>query len=284
MKLDPTPRPTLRLVVDPIPNQPWLNREAGARAVRMFEHPRWFPELTGHALAGPTARLRGRRSSRRRAWALMAASIARHTDRRTFRIGDQRDDGLSNGVSIARYQKETGLSRWVVGAVLREFEAAAFVVTHDQPVELLKDHKGCARKGACSCPPLLDAKGRPRHRGFAAQRQVTALFFQRLGFTAAKIKKARARGYAEWTKRRAPVLSAVAILGGRRDVRRLLRANQQRAERLGQGAQLAPAAAPPAPPARTPAHLVDANEARERRLAGLPPPDTGDPAKPRSSS
>src|SRR6187455_500362 len=92
--------PRLALVVEPIGNQPWIIREAMKRAERLYHRPREFPELTGHSLAGRSMRLRARRSSRREAWALMAASIFRHTDRRTMRIGDQRDDGLCNGVSV----------------------------------------------------------------------------------------------------------------------------------------------------------------------------------------
>jgi hypothetical protein len=265
--------PRLALVVEPIPNQPWFIRQAIARAARLFHDPRRFPELTGHALAGPSTRIRQRRSSRREAWALLAMSVMRHVDRRTFRIGDQRADGLCNGVAIKRYREETGLSRWRISATLREWEAAAYMVTHAQPVEALKDADG---------RPLLDANGRPRHRGFPAQRQLTPLFFQRLGFTPEKVKTARARGYAEWTKRRAPAVSAVAILGGRRELRKLHRANQARTDRLEAGH--APAAAPAAPrPAPTPERLDRANAERLSRLQSLPPPETGPSAKPPSS-
>lgn len=204
--------PRLRLVVAPVPNQPHFIREAISRADRLYHRPRLFPELTGHSIAGRDARIRTRRSSRREAWALMAAAIARHTDRRTFRIGDQRPDGLCNGVSIERYCEETGLSYWRVVRTLEEFELAGYIVTYTQPVELLTDDHD---------NPILDADGNKRYRGFAAQRRATPLFFERLGFTTGKVKKARDAGAAAWRKVRARALSPAAIHATRNEQRRL---------------------------------------------------------------
>jgi len=265
--------PRLVSIVEPIGNQPWIIREAIKRAERLYHRPREFPELTGHHLAGRTTRLRSRRSSRREAWALMAASIFRHTDRRTFRIGDQRDDGLCNGVSVKRYRMETGLSPWRINATLRDFEGAAFIVTKVQPVELLRDKKTGA--------PVLDAKGNPRHRAFPAQRIVTQKFFERFGFTEEKIKKNRSHAAKAWAARRAPPASAVAIIEGRRTLKRLMRRNRQRNARLAGG--IPPEAPAPAPVRKlTPARLVNLNAEREARLQALPPPDSGPPPKPRS--
>ena len=264
---DPT-APRLALVVAAIPSLPKFIRDTIARAPRMFDHPRMFPELTGHSVVGRGMRLRARRSSRREAHALMAASIARHTDRRTFRIGDQRDDGLCNGVTVARHMAETGLSRYRVNETLREFEAAAYIITSDQPVEAMTDPKTGA--------PIIDPKtGKQRHRAFAAQRRVTPLFFQRFAFTADRIERTRARAYQEWRRRRAPAYSAVAILEGRRDLRRLNRTNARRNRRLERGSAYAPP--PPPPPAARPDQQPQRNAEREKRLAALFPTPTEKP-------
>ncbi len=275
-RCDHDPRaPRLRLVVEPIPNQPWLCKEAAARSRRLYDEPRSFPELTGHAIVGRSMRLRERKSSRREAWALMAASIARHVDRRTLRIGDQRDDGLCNGVSLERYEEETGLSRWRISRTLREFEAAAFIVTKDQPVEALTDEDG---------RPILDEQGKQRHRGFAAIRVVTPLFFQRLGFTTEKLKKARRYASQQWAKKRAPAASAVAVLEGRRELRRLLRGNRKRNARLERGEAPTPSGSLPPQRLPDPVRLLERNALRERRLEALPPVVSKPPPKPPRST
>jgi len=273
--------PRLALVVDAIPNQPHFNRDAIKRSARLYERPHLFPELTGHSIVGPGVRLRARRSSRREAHALMSAAIARHTDNRSFRIGTPRGDreDLCSGISVKRYAEETGLSRYRVNATLREFEAAGYIVTAVQPVEKLRAHRnGCDRRG-CGCPVLLDEKGNPRHRAFAAQRHVTDLFFQRHAFTADRIERAKAKAYRAWRARREPPASAVAILEGKRAVFKLMKQNRRRNRRLEQGR--APAYAPAARPvALDPARQAERNEARLERLARtLSPPPHPDPKR-----
>lgn len=276
--------PRLALVVDAIPNQPKFNRDAIDRAPRLYERPHLFPELTGHAIVGRGTRLRARRSSRREAWALMAASIARHTDNRSFVIGDPRGDGLFNGVSVRKYMADTGLSRYRVNATLREFEGAAFIVTAVQPVEALQEHRpGCERKGRCACPPLLDASGKQRHRAFAAQRRVTDLFFHRFAFTADRIERARTRAFQAWRRRREPPASAVAILEGRRAVSKLVKNNRRRNRRLERGQAPGGRSQNDFPPGATPERLAARNAERENRLEQLFRPDTGPPPKPSGS-
>lgn len=270
--------PRLALVVDAIPNLPKFNRDTISRSPRLFDRPHLFPELTGHAIVGRGVRLRARRSSRREAWALMSASIARHTDRRSFRIGDPRAADLFNGVSVKRYMQETGLSRHRVNATLREFEAAGYIVTSVQPVEALREHRAGCERARCACPPLLDAAGKVRHRAYAAQRRATDLFFQRHAFTADRLERTRARAYQEWRRRREPPPSAVAILEGRRELRRLDKNNRRRNRRLERGAS--PGAAELRTTARPdPGKQLDRNAAREERLAALLPPPTEPPKR-----
>lgn len=210
-----SPRLRLRAVI--APDLPKFVRDAIDRAARIYEKPKLFPEITGASLAAPGERIRKRRSSRLEAIALTAAALARRCDRRTLRIGDQRDDGLCNGVPLDQLQEHTGLSRWRLGRALFELEEAGYLVRHVQPVELLVDDDGNP------CPRARGGgrRGMQTHRGFPAQRTLTPLFFQRLGFTTAKVKKARDRGSEDWKKRKARAVSAVAIHQTRREMRRL---------------------------------------------------------------
>lgn len=215
-RCDHDPRqPRLELVARVAPNVPKIIRDAIDRCARIYHRPNTFPELTGASLAGGRARIRKRRSSRLEAIALVAAALIRRGDRRTLRVGDQRDDGLCNGVVRLKLMEQTGLNLPRLVRAIREGEEAAYWKS-DQAVEEYADPE----------------TGEKRYRGFPAVRVLTPLLFQRLGISPRKLKKARARGYQEWTTRKARPLSPVAILGTRRELRRFTAAAAPAAPRL----------------------------------------------------
>jgi hypothetical protein len=203
--------PRLELVVAIAPNLPKLNRDVIDRARDIYRHPNRFPELTAASIAGPRAKLRRRKSPRLEAIALTVAALGRRCDRRTLRVGDQRDDGRCNGVDRKKLCEHTGLSPSRLARALAELEGAAYIHSA-QAVEEKTDADG---------QPILDLEGKKTYRGFPAVRVLTPLLFQRLGFRARKVAKARAHAYQEWTTRRAAPASAVAILSTRRELRKL---------------------------------------------------------------
>lgn len=224
-RCDHDPRlPRLELVARVAPNLPKINRDGIDRSSRIYHHPEHFPELTGRSMA-PTARIRKRRSSRLEAIALTAAALVRRCDRRTLRVGDQRDDGLCNGVSRVKLAEHTGLSPSRLARALRELEEAAYIHS-EQPVEELDEPK----------PRAGGRGGMQTHRGFASVRVLTPLFFIRLGIKPSKLKKARARGYQEWIAKNAPPLSAVEIHQTRRAIRKFRAAAAPPAPRRELGA------------------------------------------------
>jgi hypothetical protein len=217
--------PTLQLQAPPIANAPHFIRDIDRRADLFVTHPQRFPEFTGAAFARGV-RLRKRRIERCRAVALTVKAIARHFDRRTFRVGDQRDDGLCNGVSVARLMKLTGLRRTAQTEALRELAEASYLGSV-QPVIKLP-----------AARPRRGRRGLQTYIGLPAVRTVRPLLLTRLGFTAAKVNKNRRRGYDDWQRRRGKVESAVAVLGMRRDVRKLYRSMAEREGRLAGAAVL----------------------------------------------
>ncbi len=217
-RCDHDPRlPRLQLVARVAPNLPKIIRDAIDLSRRIYDKPQLFPELTGRSMA-PTSRIRKRRSSRLEAIALTAAALARRCDRRTLRVGDQKSNGMCNGVLRAKLCEHTGLSLSRVTRALRELEEAYYIHS-EQPVEELDEP--IERRGG--------RRGMQTHRGFASVRVLTPLFWQRLGIKPTKLRKARARAYSEWCTKHAPLISAVTI----HDTRRALR-------------QFRAAAAPPA--------------------------------------
>jgi hypothetical protein len=171
-------------------------------AERIFTKPDAFPELTLAALA-PGARVRRRRSSFREAQALVAKDLVRCVDRRTWRVGIPRPDGLCAGRAIKLIEKATQLPRATVCEVLRSFEEAKYIES-TQPVEELAE-------------PKLRANGTLQtHRGFPSVRWVTPLGLKRLGITDEKRKAASADGAEAWRRLRARKVSPVALEGLRR--------------------------------------------------------------------
>jgi hypothetical protein len=217
----------IALQVAPIANAPRFLVDVDARADLFVTHPQRFPEFTGAAFARGV-RLRKRRRERCEAVALTVKALARHLDRRTLRVGDQRDDGLCNGVTVVRLCRLTGLSRSRQTRALAELESAGYVSSM-QPVVKLPAPR--ARRGG--------RRGMQTHVGMPAVRTVRPLLLQRQGFTAAKVNKNRRRGYDDWQRRRGKVESAVAVLGMRRDLSRLYRSIREREGRLAGAAVLA---------------------------------------------
>ncbi len=224
-RCDHDPRnPRLELVARVAPKVPKIIRDGIDATRRIFDKPQLFPELTGRSMA-PTARIRKRRSSRLEAIALTAAALVRRCDRRTLRVGDQRMDGLCNGVTREKLCEHTGLSLSRVTRALRELEEGYYIHS-EQPVEELPEPK----------PRGGGRRGMQTHRGFASVRRITPLFWQRLGIKPTKLRKAQAKGYAEWCTKFAPLLSAVDIHATRRALRQFRAAAAPRAPRRELGA------------------------------------------------
>ena len=227
-KKPPASRPDLALTI-PIPkNLPRMLLDAIKRCARIVTHPQSFPELIGKSLA-PRERVRKRRPERLEACALVAMNLIRRTDRRTYRVGDQRLDGLCTGVSVADHVKATGLSPTRVRRALPEFEGWG-IHTSVQPVTEFKKPK--TRKAGDR------RKGLQRYAGLPAVRTVTPLLMQRLGITPKKQARARRAGYQDWQRRKARPLSAVAIKETQRALRRLGDSDRGRAAQLERGQRL----------------------------------------------
>lgn len=219
--------PRLQLLIPLADNAPKFIVDAVERASWIYTHPERFPEITGAAYA-PGIRIRRRRTSLLEAAALTVAALARRCDRRTFRVGDQRADGLCNGVPISELCKATGLTPSRQARAIRVLKDARYQQSSMQPVvELEAPKPGRVRRGVRQIQ---------RYAGLPAVRTLSPLLFQRLGFAGTKIKKARQRGYQEWIARRAPVASPVAIISMQRDRR-------QRADRQAPAVAAAPPAA-----------------------------------------
>jgi len=253
--------PRLQLQVPIAVNLPKFNRDGIDAAWEIVTHPQRFPEITGAAFQ-PWARIRKRRSSLLQGLALTVAALVRRCDRRTFRVGDQRDDGLCSGVPVSELCRATGLSSSRQKRMLRVLKAAGYQSAKQPRVEIAA--RSNLRRKRRGRPPLQ------RYAGLPAVRVLTPLLFRRLGFSERKVEKARARGYAEWTRRRAPVASAVQIIGARETLHRLVSGNALREQRLQAGAGVT--AAPPIRPRLSAAQLLQRNEQRELRLQQLPKP------------
>lgn len=216
-RCDHDPRaPRLRLVIAVAAKLPLFLKDAMRRVERLYHHPDGFPELTGRAIAPrDVGRIRRRRSSRLEAIALVMLALLRRCDKRTLRVGDQREDGLCSGVSIVKLMEATGLTYARVSRALAELEEAGYIHS-TQPVEKLTDD------------PDDD-----RHRGFPSVRVITPLMFRRLGISERKLKRAQRRGYEDWTRRRRAPASAVQLIGQRRELRRMIASqrNTQEARR-----------------------------------------------------
>jgi hypothetical protein len=183
------------------PNLPRVLRDAIDRSRRIVEAPHMFPELTGQAFA-PGERLRRRHRPRLEAIAQTVAALVRRCDRRTLRVGDQRDDGLCNGVPLAKLCEHTGLRPWRVARALRDLEAGGYV-SSKQPVQAYRD-----------------ADGNERHRGFPSVRVLSPRLFTRLGISEPKLSRARRHAAEEWKRRHSRPASAAALLNSRRAIRR----------------------------------------------------------------
>lgn len=210
--------PRLRLAAPIAPNLPRFIRDMIDRARRIYTHPHQFPELTGEAFTD--ARVRMRRSSHREACALTLAAFARRCDRRTLRIGDQRDDGLCTGVPVYDLVEHTGISRHRIKRAIATLTAAGYV-NSSQPVVRL------------TTPRSRPGGGVQVYAGLPAVRVLRPLVLQRLGFKPAKIARARRRGYEDWCRRRGRAVSPVQVLRWHRDVTGLVASNRDREARLG---------------------------------------------------
>ncbi len=199
----------LDLVAPIAANLPKLIRDGIERARFIFTNTRRFPELTGASIAGPEVRIRRRRAERRQAISLVTAALVRRLDRRTLRVGDQRDNGLCAGVPIAQLAAHTGMSVRRVGRALRELREAGYITSKQPVIEL------------ASPRPRRGRAGVQTHMGLPSVRTVTPLLLRRLGFTERKIGRARKHASDDWARVHAPPASAVAILGTRRALRQL---------------------------------------------------------------
>jgi hypothetical protein len=206
----------LQLVAPLAPNLPRFIRDAVERARLIYTHPDRFPEITGAAFT-PGERIRKRRPSHLQACALYVAALMRRMDRRTLRVGDQRDDGLCNGVPLRELALHTGVS---LSRLKRARATCSVYVNAVQPVVRLREPR--ARPGG----------GVQVYAGLPAIRTIRPLLLQRLGFSPAKIHRARRRGYADWCRRKGKPLSPVAIQRWHHDVTALTRANHEREQRL----------------------------------------------------
>jgi len=207
-------RPRLELLVPIARDLPKLNRDAIERAQNFYNKPGRFPEITGAHLA-PGLRVRKRRTSRLEALALVAAELARRGDQRTMRVGMPRPghDDLVIGHAVKEICKSTGLSPTRAARALGELERAKYTSTSQPVVELAKPR-----------PRRAPRRGLQTHVGLPAVRVLTPLFWQRLGFTAGKIKKARDRAAERWRERRARPVSPTALFGlakARRQIHRV---------------------------------------------------------------
>lgn len=248
-RCDHDPRaPRLELVARVADNVPKIIRDGIDRARTIYDRPNLFPELTGRSMA-PTSRIRKRRSSRLEAISLVVAALMRRCDRRTLRVGDQREDGLCNGVSREKLCEQTGMKLSRVTRALRELEEGYYIHS-EQPVEELDEPK----------PRGRGRRGMQTHRGFPSVRVLTPLLWQRLGIKPTKLRKARARAYSEWCARHAPLISAVTIHDTRRALRKFRAAAAPPAARRELGAfhelQIATRSKyPDWPPERVRAHV-----------------------------
>lgn len=264
--------PRLRLPIVVAGNLPLLLQDAIRWAAKLYARPHLFPEITARAYTDAETRIRKRRTERLEAIVLVLIALLRRCDVRTLRVGDQRDDGLCNGVRIAKLCEATGLEPSRVVRALGELESAGYIRSV-QPVQAITDAAGL---------PVLDEKGRQRHRGFASVRVVTPLAFQRLGVAARKLKRARAFAYTRWCRRTGRPASAVQIIGNRKALKRLVRGNRQREARLASGAGVyAAAQTPPRAPDRR--RLDSSNAQREARLLRDPPDPQEPPPNERSA-
>lgn len=263
--------PRLRLAIVVAGNIPRLLQDAIKALAKLYERPHLFPEISGRADAtADVDRIRKRRTERLEAMVLVLTALLRRCDVRTLRVGDQRDDGLCSGVPIAKLVEATGLTPRRVSRALAELEAAGYIRSV-QPVEALQQHAaGCDRKGRCVCPPLLDADGKQRHRGFPSVRVVTPLAFRRLGVKATKLEKSRSFAYRAWCRRTGRPASAVQLIDNKKARKRIDRLNRRRERRMAGGTAAAFAAVRPPPPRPPdPRRLADANATREARLAAI---------------
>lgn len=267
--------PRLRLAIVVAANLPRMLQDAIKVLTKLYHYPHLFPEITGRTELGGDDPIRKRRTDRLEALVLVMIALLRRCDVRTLRVGDQRDDGLCSGVPIAKLVEATGLTARRVSRALAELEAAGYIKSV-QPVEALQDHRaGCDRKGRCACPPLLDAAGNQRHRGFPSVRVVTPLLFRRLGVKAKKLQAARAFAYQKWCRRTGRPASAVQLIENRKARKRIERLNRRRERRMSSGTAAAFAAVKaPTPRPPDPGRLTAANATREARLAAIySPPD-----------
>ena len=204
----------MKLAVDIAPNLPKFVRDVVDRAAQIETHPERFPELTGAAFVAPGTKLRRRRASRLHAIALTVAALGRRLDRRTLRVGMQADNGLCWGVAVDVLCRDTGLSRSRQVRALAEINAARYGSSR-QPVERLAEPR--PRPGRR--PGTRGAM--QTHRGLPAVRTLSPLLLRRLGFTDAKVARARQHAADAWKARVGPSLSAAALLGSRAALRRL---------------------------------------------------------------
>ena len=210
--------PRLQLVAPLAPNHPRFIRDMIERARLIYTHPDRFPEITGAAFAAGE-RVRRRRPSHLQACALYVAALARRCDRRTLRVGDQRDDGLCTGVPLRELAQQTGVSISRLKRA-RATVATAGYVNSVQPVVRLREPR--ARPGG----------GHQVYAGLPAVRTIRPLLLQRMGFSPQKIHRARRRGYADWCRRKGKPLSPVAVHRWHHDVTSLAAANHAREQRL----------------------------------------------------
>ena len=268
------PRLQLRIVV--AGNIPKLLQDAIKVLAKLYSHPHLFPEISGRADApAAVGRIRRRRTERLEAIVLVLTALLRRCDVRTFRVGDQRDDGLCSGVPIAKLCEATGLTARRVSRALAELEAAGYIRSV-QPVEALQEHAaGCSKRGRCACPPLLGEDGKQRHRGFASVRVLTPLAFRRLGQKAKKVDRARAFAYRAWCRRTGRPASAVQLIENKKARKRIERLNRRRERRMVGGTAAAFAAVKAPPPRPADVHRLEAtNATREARLRAIfEPPD-----------
>ena len=253
-RCDHDPRsPRLQLVAVVAAKLPRFLVDAMRAVARLYHRPHMFPEITGRAYAPrEVGRIRRRRTERLESIALVMLALLRRCDRRTLRVGDQRDDGLCNGVSVAKLAEHTGLTVPRVARALAELEAAGYI------------------HSAQAVEAYTDDAGKERHRGFPAVRVLTPLMFRRLGIGERKLKRAQANGYQEWLRRRRAPASAVQIHGQRRAIRRMVA--DQRNTRERRRAETLPAAFFEAElrlKALHPAWPYERIRAHARRLAGL---------------
>jgi hypothetical protein len=232
-------RPRLEPSKRPSPNAPAIAADIWERLAHLYHRTGRFPELTGRALAGPLARLRSRRSSRREAWALVLRALGARWDRRTNRCGVPRGDrdDTADCPSIADLIEETGCSRGRVVRALRDFHEAGYLKSHRLVMAYADGNRYC---------------------GLPSVRVLQPALFRRLGISDRKRERAQLQAAAKWRAQRAPAASAPGMQKVRRELRSVRQARYQ--------------APPPAPVAARPEPGLEAQLARLARVYGEPPP------------